>query len=208
MLDIIFKNQFIVAINKSPGIAVHQETEGLTKILAKQLGVPQVWLLHRLDKLTSGVLLFALDVKTASLLSQQFAEKTIKKTYLALTDQKPTKKQGWVKGGMQKSRRGTWKLTRDTENFAVTRFCSHSLSPNLRLFVLHPYTGKTHQLRVAMKSLSAPILGDSLYGGSPSERLFLHAWKIEFDYAGEHFVIEAPYDTEWPSEKMAAVLSI
>lgn len=124
----------------------------------------------------------------------------MRKTYLALGTHKPAKKQGWVKGGMARSRRGTWKLTRDEDNFAVTRFSSQSLKPGLRLFVLQPFTGKTHQLRVAMKSIGSPILGDTLYGGDEAEHLFLHAWRLVFDYRGEHFDIRVAPDKTWPSE--------
>ena len=125
----------------------------------------------------------------------------MRKTYLALSDRRPAKKQGLVKGGMEKSRRGAWKLTRgDGANPAVTRFHSQSIAPNLRLFVLQPQTGKTHQLRVAMKSLGSPILGDTLYGGTPAERLFLHAWRLEFEYRGGAFSVCAPLDGRWPSE--------
>lgn len=122
----------------------------------------------------------------------------MRKTYLALGTDKPSKKQGWIKGDMEKSRRGAWKLTRGMENPAVTEFGSHSLEPGLRLFVLHPHTGKTHQLRVAMKSLGSPILGDTLYGGKHASRMFLHAWKIKFDYQGQTFEIVAPLSGEWP----------
>lgn len=168
---------------------------------AARLNVPRLWLTHRLDKPTSGVLLLALNAQAASELAQQFAAKTMRKTYLALSDRRPAKKQGLVKGGMEKSRRGAWKLTRgDGANPAVTRFHSQSIAPNLRLFVLQPQTGKTHQLRVAMKSLGSPILGDDLYGGTPAERLFLHAWRLEFEYRGRAFSVCAPLDGRWPSE--------
>ena len=200
MWEILFRHPDFVAINKPCGVSVHQE-EGevsLTQTLAAQLGLEQVWLLHRLDKLTSGVLLFALNPQSASALAQQFAAKTMRKTYLALGTDKPSKKQGWIKGDMEKSRRGAWKLTRGMENPAVTEFGSHSLEPGLRLFVLHPHTGKTHQLRVAMKSLGSPILGDTLYGGKPASRMFLHAWKIKFDYQDQTFEIVAPLSEEWP----------
>ena len=168
MWDLVFEHKDFVVINKPCGVSVHSESEGdvcLTASLAQQLGVERVWLVHRLDKATSGLLLLALNRDSAAALSVQFAEKTMRKTYLALGTHKPAKKQGWVKGGMARSRRGTWKLTRDEDNFAVTRFSSQSLKPGLRLFVLQPFTGKTHQLRVAMKSIGSPILGDTLYGG-------------------------------------------
>ena len=120
------------------------------------------------------------------------------KTYLALSSQKPAKKQGWVKGDMAKARRGAWKLLRTQHNPALTRFHSRSIAPGLRLFVLQPLSGKTHQLRVAMKSLGSPILGDTLYGGQAAERLFLHAWRLQFDYAGTSFCITAVPDEAWP----------
>lgn len=209
MVDIIFKNHAIVAVNKPHGLSVHQDTEdvGLTQMLAQELGVEQVWLVHRLDKATSGVLLFALDAQTASDLGRQFADKKIHKTYLALSDRKPSKKQGWIKGDMEKSRNGSWKLIHSMQQPAVTRFYSHSLAPKLRLFILYPHTGKTHQLRVAMKSLGSPILGDTRYRGTEAERMFLHAWKIHFEYQGNRFEITAPWDQAWPSESIHAVLS-
>lgn len=203
MWDIVFEHKDFVVINKRCGVSVHCESEGdvcLTASLAQQLGVERVWLVHRLDKATSGLLLFALNRDSAAALSAQFAEKTMRKTYLALGTHKPAKKQGWVKGSMARSRRGTWKLTRDEDNFAVTRFSSQSLKPGLRLFVLQPFTGKTHQLRVAMKSIGSPILGDTLYGGDEAEHLFLHAWRLVFDYRGEHFDIRVAPDKTWPSE--------
>lgn len=68
-----------------------------------------------------------------------------------------------------------WKLTRNMENIAVTRFFSIRISEKMRLFILEPHTGKTHQLRVVMKSLGSSIFGDSLYGGTESETMFLYA---------------------------------
>lgn len=209
MWEILFQNQNFIAINKPCHLAVHQEENqiSLTHTLAEQLGLERVWLLHRLDKATSGVLLLALNDQTASELAQQFSAKTMHKTYLAMSDAKPSKKQGWIKGGMKKSRRGVWKLTRDTSNPAITQFHSHTLAPHLRLFVLRPHTGKTHQLRVGMKSLGSPIIGDRLYGGTAAERMFLHAWQIEFQHRDEHFKITAPLDATWPYEHIYAVLS-
>ncbi|MCF7529921.1 TIGR01621 family pseudouridine synthase [Neisseria lisongii] len=208
MWEILLRHKDFVAINKPAGVAVHQE-EGavnLSQTLAQQLGVPQVWLLHRLDKPTSGVLLFALNREAAGELAAQFADKTMRKTYWALGDAKPLKKQGWVKGSMVKSRRSTWRLARSGGNQAVTYFNSFSLAPKLRLFVLQPHTGKTHQLRVALKSLGSPIIGDTLYGGTPAARMFLHARELAFSHQGETFRITAPLDTAWPTEYISATL--
>lgn len=193
--DVIYSHQDFVIINKPCGISVHKDDAeiGLTSLVAKQLNVQQVWLVHRLDKVTSGLLILALNEQSAKTLSQSFADHNIQKTYLALSTHKPKKKQGLIIGDMEKVRRGTWKLCLSKQNPAITRFYSMSCEPNLRLFILMPKTGKTHQLRVAMKSLSSPILGDSLYGGNDSDvdRTYLHAYRLQFEYQGENLDIQS-----------------
>ena len=124
----------------------------LTTLLAEQLGVPQVWFVHRLDKVTSGLLILALNAESAAEFFRLFSEHHIQKTYLALSNQKPKRNKGLLVGDMQKARNGAWKLCQSKENPAITRFESVSCEPNLRLFILKPQTGKTHQLRVAMKA--------------------------------------------------------
>lgn len=165
-IEVVYQHSDFIIINKSEGISVHkdQEEQGLTELVAKQLNVSQVWLVHRLDKVTSGLLILALNAESAAEFSRLFSEHKIYKTYLALSNQKPKKKQGLIVGDMKKARDGAWKLCQTKENPAITRFESVNCEPNLRLFILKPQTGKTHQLRVAMKSLGSPILGDGLYG--------------------------------------------
>ena len=164
-LDIVYQTDDFIIIYKPCGLSVHKDQSeiGLTTLLAEQLGVPQVWLVHRLDKVTSGLLILALNAESAAEFFRLFSEHHIQKTYLALSNQKPKKKQGLIVGDMQKARNGAWKLCQSKENPAITRFESVSCEPNLRLFILKPQTGKTHQLRVAMKSLGSPILGGSAF---------------------------------------------
>ncbi|OOR99613.1 RNA pseudouridine synthase [Haemophilus paracuniculus] len=183
-------NDFVI-INKPCGISVHKDDNdiGLTTALAQQLGVEQVWLVHRLDKMTSGLLMLALNRESAKTLSQMFADHQIQKTYWALSNHKPKKKQGKIVGDMARSRNGAWKLCKSLENPAITQFHSVSIEPKLRHFILQPKTGKTHQLRVAMKSLGSPILGDHLYRGDPADRLYLHAHRLDFYYQGENISV-------------------
>lgn len=201
LFEIIIQTDDFIIINKPYGISVHKDTEplGLTTLVAQQLKLPQVWLVHRLDKVTSGLLILALNEKAAATLSGLFAQHKIQKTYLALSAFKPKKKQGLIIGDMEKARRGAWKLLKTKENPAITRFYSMSCEPHLRLFLLKPQTGKTHQLRVAMKSLGSPILGDELYGGNQEniDRTYLHAYRLEFEYLGK------TYDVCFSPEKMA-----
>ena len=171
-----------IAINKPAGVNFHSEDDGpgLMVQLEQQLQT-SLWPVHRLDKVTSGIILFATSADAAAMLSEEFAARRVRKYYLAISAQKPAKKQGWIKGDMTKSRNGSWKLLRTTENPAITRFVSHyDDSAAQRIFLLSPKTGRTHQLRVAMKSLGAPILGDQRYGGQDADRTYLHAWRLSF----------------------------
>lgn len=180
--SIVCNNDSWLAINKPAGINMHSEDgqAGLAVQLAEQLNCP-LWPVHRLDKVTSGLLLFAKNKKTTAELSALFAQRLVDKYYLAISSHKPAKKQGWVKGDMSKSRNGSWKLQRTRHNPAITRFVSHyDEQTQKRLFLLNPRTGKTHQLRVAMKSLSAPIDGDQRYAGVAAGRTFLHAYALCF----------------------------
>ena len=201
-LEIVYQTDDFIIIYKPCGLSVHKDQSeiGLTTLLAEQLDVPQVWLVHRLDKVTSGLLILALNAESAAEFFRLFSEHHVQKTYLALSNQKPKKKQGLIIGDMQKVRNGAWKLCQSKENPAITRFESVSCEPNLRLFILKPQTGKTHQLRVAMKSLGSPILGDALYGKKTEniDRTYLHAARLQFEFKGQAFdVFIPPKEGEW-----------
>ena len=191
--EIIHEHDRFMVLHKMPGCLVHgpATTESevtLVELLQKDFPGAPLFPSHRLDKDTSGLMLIAKDKETNSLISQAFEEKKIGKLYVALSNKKPKKKQGWVKGDMEKTRNGSWKLNRRMENPAITYFQSCYL-PEMgkRLFLLKPHTGKTHQLRVALKSLGAPILGDQRYKGTSSDRLYLHAYRLSFSLFDKTF---------------------
>jgi len=180
-----------LVLDKGPGLDFHDclGEPGLCSRVRAWLGVP-VFPVHRLDKATSGVVLMALNRSRAAELAALFRERSVEKYYVALSDLPPRKKQGLVRGDMVRSRRGSWKLTRTLERPASTRFLSWSVGPGLRLFALKPLTGRTHQLRVAMKSLGAPILGDPLYHPAVPDwpdRMYLHAHTLRFRLDGTEF---------------------
>ncbi|GAA0786729.1 TIGR01621 family pseudouridine synthase [Marinobacterium sediminicola] len=198
--QIVSQDPRFVVIDKSPGISMHKDDQaaGLAMRLEQALG-QKVWPVHRLDRMTSGLVVFALSAEMAAELSAAFAEQQVSKLYLALSDRKPVKKQGRIEGGMARSRRSSWRLTRDTENFARTEFYSASIKPGLRAFLCRPYTGKTHQIRVALKSVGAPIIGDPVYHEKVEQlsdriqpdRGYLHAWQLRFALQGETFAFRA-----------------
>ena len=205
-IPIVFSHPDFVVVNKPAGIAVHAHN-GATLVdqLRHQLGLDALHPVHRLDLATSGLLIFAKTADANRDLCQLFAARKVQKLYIALSLGKPKQKQGWIKGDMEKLRGGSYKLVKRYTNPAQTyalSYGSQSLgqqsSPNTaavqsppRLWVLRPITGKTHQLRVALKSLGSSILGDDRYGGAPADRLYLHALALRFYYAGEFFDLKA-----------------
>lgn len=192
-LTLVFQHPDFYVLNKPAGAPMHANDDERSVVhqLAAQTG-ETLYPVHRLDTPTSGALLIARNPAAAAGLSALFAERTITKFYLAVAAGKPNKKQGLISGDMDKVRRGNWRLLRTQNSPAQTRFISYSLEPGIRYYILRPLTGRTHQLRVALKSLGAPICGDTRYGGAPAEHLQLHAWQLRFDYQGQHFAVTAP----------------
>ncbi|USD37439.1 TIGR01621 family pseudouridine synthase [Ferrimonas sp. SCSIO 43195] len=191
MIPILHQHRDFVVINKPAGIHFHSQDgqPGLVVQLERQLSL-KLYPVHRLDTVTSGVLVLATNPATAAALTEAFSTHQMEKRYLALSDRKPKKKQGSIKGHIVKARRGAWKLARDGDgNPAHTQFVSHGLGQGLRAYLLRPLSGKTHQIRVTLKSLGAPILGDALYGGSETDRTYLHALSLAFELNGHshHF---------------------
>lgn len=222
MIDIKYENSDFIIVYKPEGQTFHNEQErevGFFNQVKAQIG-GNLFAVHRLDKVTSGLIIFARTLEAASIFGKMFRDHSINKFYIAIASNKAKKKQGLVKGDMTKSRRGTWKLLNTNINPALTQFFSYSLVPGKRLFLLRPLSGKTHQLRVALKSLGAPILGDLSYGGNNAERVYLHAYCLNFKYknvsvnilsipkTGEYFLkdemskvldeIKNPKELNWP----------
>lgn len=186
-----------IIISKSAGVDFHsqQQQAGLVPIVEQSLQLGKLYPVHRLDKITSGLIILARSAVAAEQINEQFRQQQVEKYYLAISDRKPAKKQGLVSGDMVKSRRGSWKLLNQQTDPARTRFFSFGLQPGLRLFVLKPETGRTHQLRVMMKSLGAPILGDERYypaGDGASDRGYLHAYVVKFDFDGQPYRYLSP----------------
>lgn len=157
---------------------------------------------YRLDAGTSGCLLLAKSQESATDLIAQFRSKTVQKYYVALSDRRPKKKMGSIVGAMKKGRRGSWLLEPDHgDNPAVTRFISTGTgdgSSTLRAFLVKPETGKTHQIRVALKAMGSPVLGDVRYASKEAaqlhDRLYLHCAAMRIKVLGEPLsVVAAPH---------------
>jgi tRNA pseudouridine32 synthase/23S rRNA pseudouridine746 synthase len=223
MLEIILDHDAFVVVNKPAGIAVHGDQRGtVLEQVREHFGNCNLHPVHRLDRETSGLLIFAKTELANATLCQAFAKRQVEKIYLALTTGKIKKKCGWVKGDMQKARSGSYKLMHSCQNPAITYGISFGHQQEPRIWILRPVTGKTHQLRVALKALGAGILGDSRYGGDKADRMYLHAFSMRFRYFDERFLVTSrpsrgqffetllesdrlaqigdPWDLDWPKE--------
>ena len=189
MLPILFRCDDYWLIDKPAGMSFHAESDemGVMQSLSTSYPDQTFYPVHRLDKMTSGLLIVACHAKAAAEFGRMFEQREVEKRYLALSKRKPRKKQGTIAGGMSPSRRGQWKLTKDGGNMAVTQFFS-SYFQEVRVFMVRPLTGKTHQIRVALKSIGSPIFGDHRYGGEESDRGYLHAYRLQFNWHGEEKV--------------------
>ena len=193
MYELVENNPEFVVIYKKPGSSFHSESGelGLFETVKQQEAFAELFPVHRLDKVTSGLLVMAKTQEVNRQLTAAFSERQVQKFYLAISTKKPNKKQGLIKGDMTPARRGAWKLLTTQENPAITQFFSKSISAGRRLFLVKPHTGKTHQIRVALKSVGAPIAGDSLYGdalqSAACDRCYLHAYSLAFSLSGKQY---------------------
>lgn len=185
-MQVIYENNDFLIVSKPAGIEYHGDS-GLVALIrqdnAQLIGV------HRLDRDTTGAIIFAKNKEVASKLGLMFQNREISKTYIALAGNKPSKKQGMISGDIVKTRGGSYTLKRSQDNPSITQFMSKSLFDGVRLYWLIPKTGRTHQLRVVLKSIGVPILGDKRYGGDSSDRMYLHAFKLEFEWEGEKIIV-------------------
>lgn len=184
----------LVAVDK-PAWLPTQETRasavvGVEPQLRALLGAPDLRAVHRLDRETSGVLLFARDGRTAGRLHAEFRACRVEKVYRARVAPAPT----WA----------TRVVDAAIGRVAHPAHSAFGLDPAglpavTELIALgdgwveaRPRTGRTHQIRVHLASLGTPIVGDRLYGGAPAPRLMLHAVSLRFRFGGVERVISAP----------------
>lgn len=229
MLEILYRDEYLVAINKPSGLLVHRspidrhETEFAVQILRDQIG-QFVYPVHRLDKPTSGVLLFALDKESAKLIGEQFMSRETKKSYIAVVRgyvdesgviehalsvklDKIADKESSEEKEAQDATTYYKRLATVEVPYSVGKYDKSRYS----LVHLEPQTGRKHQLRRHMKHISHHILGDTKYGRGEHNklirsefnchRMLLHAitLQIKHPYTDEMLIIKAPLDENFNS---------
>lgn len=223
-MDILYADDYLAAVNKPPGLLVHRtgldagETRFALQMLRDQLG-RTVWPVHRLDKGTSGVLLFALDAHTASALGRGFESgEGIRKTYQTVVRGWPPE-QGLIDHPLRRLP-DDMRTEREELQDAHTRFQTLEryelplpqggfATTRCARVELQPLTGRRHQLRRHMKHIAHPIIGDATHGKGPLnravagllgvQRLWLHATVLELVHpvSGKELRLVAALGDEW-----------
>ncbi len=208
--QIVYEDNDIIVINKPAGLITHQKNiddkqpsvvdwviENYPELkdigepfIASGAEVPRAGIVHRLDKETSGLLLIAKNETAFEYMKKQFQNHTIKKRYYALVFGRPKESSGIINAplgriGMKRTTQMTGKKLIDGKE-SVTEYKTVKNFNKFTLLDVSPKTGRTHQIRVHLKSISCPVAGDIVY--SPKgwkkpdglDRLFLHAYKLEF----------------------------
>ena len=194
---IIKEDNDFIALNKPHGIAVqggsklNRHIDGLIKYAFKNLD--KHYLVHRLDRDTTGTLLIAKNRSFAKELSEYFKYNTIEKTYISIVRGKMENKEGTIDLPLIKGKKTKAEKVMVDEKFglkSITKFKVFGYSEDHSLVLLFPKTGRTHQLRVHLSYLGNPILGDKKYGGgiriksNPNKNisLKLHCLQMSFPY--------------------------
>jgi tRNA pseudouridine32 synthase / 23S rRNA pseudouridine746 synthase len=188
MLTPLYDNDDIVAIDKPTGISSIPErdlgVESVLTILEKQLG-QKLFIVHRLDKEVSGVLLFARNAAAHRFLSLAFEKRAVKKTYRAIVHGRVADERGVIDKPLRQFGSGRMGVDESKGKPCVTEFAVIERNGDFTLLNAFPLTGRRHQIRVHLYSIGHPIAGDPLYGDKAVQqkfpRLLLHAEKIELD---------------------------
>jgi len=188
-VSVLYEDDHIVVVDKPIGMVVHPgagtTTPTLVEALLAERDLPQSdnpvrpGIVHRLDKETSGVIVVAKTAQALTSLKQQFAEREVQKAYLAWVDGTFNEDEGEIDAPVTRDPvRPRRMCVHGTGREARTLFRVLEKTDDRSYVLAQPRTGRTHQIRVHFSYIGHPVVGDTLYGGPPAERMMLHAWTL------------------------------
>ncbi|MFC2065122.1 RluA family pseudouridine synthase [Chloroflexota bacterium] len=206
-IDLLFEDEDILIINKPPGLSAiaegwQPESPNLIKLLSNIHG--RLWVVHRLDKNTSGVMVCAKNAESHRSLNIQFEKRQVNKHYHAILEGVPEWKFAIADQSLRINSGRSHRTVVDTihgkaasSSFKILKTIKHYSTVEVS-----PITGRTHQVRVHSANLGFPILGDLLYGGHKNkyiDRMALHAQLISFSHPRTNHLMEitAPYPSDF-----------
>ena len=194
-LNIIYEDEILLVCNKPAGLMVEPDRNNFPNLLQEVKNylkhstrekLPYAQHLHRLDRPTGGVILFTKKKEYLKNLSEQFAQRTVSKYYLALTKNAPQQMSGVLEHWHRKEKKKAV-LVPEGAAFAEKAKLEYNVKPHGDFFLweIKLYTGKFHQIRIQLASLGCPVLGDELYGSTEiykSNTIALHAAKLTIQH--------------------------
>jgi 23S rRNA pseudouridine1911/1915/1917 synthase len=223
-LTILYEDEAMVVLDKEAGVVVHPAAGNPTGTLVNALlhhcrgrlsgigGVERPGIVHRLDKETSGCLVVAKNDHAHQSLAGQFSGRTAEKRYLAVVEGRPAETRGTVFTHLGRNPRNRLKMAvvnppGGKPSITDYEVLGHNPASASSLVLCHLHTGRTHQIRVHLRHLGCPLIGDATYAKPARQRartgrMMLHAWKLSLDHpdSGErlHFTAPIPDDfTPW-----------
>jgi len=207
---VIEKNNQFIVFSKPAGVPVQADKTGDKSLLqlAEIYTKSKLNLVHRIDRPASGVVLFAKNKKAVGVLGDQFREKKVSKTYLAVVKNKPEKESGTLRHYLKKNGRTKKSEAHEEEikgsKLSELKYRLLGSSDNYHLLEVEPISGRFHQIRAQLAAIGSPIKGDVKYGARRSNRdrsIHLHAWKLDFFHpvSNEKISLNAPLpnDSIW-----------
>jgi 23S rRNA pseudouridine1911/1915/1917 synthase len=205
-LPILYIDDNVIVINKPVGVLSHAKgalneeftvADFFKRYSIYNIDTNRPGIIHRLDRDTSGVMIGARNPETAVMLQKQFADRKTKKVYFAILDGIPKLDKANIDLpiGRNPSAPSTFRVDSKGKS-ALTKYEIIATNDKYSLVKLQPQTGRTHQLRVHMKYINTPILGDKVYGKS-ANRLYLHAYSLEITIPNgnrQTFIAPLPHD--------------
>ncbi len=199
---LLYEDAELIAVNKPAGINSQRTPYQLkgtleywvSEYFKAQGNSEPARVVHRLDRGTSGTMLFPKNRQAAAWLSKQFQDGLVEKRYLALVCGRPDQEAWRVDAPIGKVASARYGIV-DGGKSSSTEFRTLSSSDDISLVEAKPLTGRTHQIRVHLASVGLPILGDATYGGLPAGRMMLHCSAMTFQLSrGGEVVVAAPLD--------------
>ncbi|MGZ8938818.1 MAG: pseudouridine synthase [Limisphaerales bacterium] len=188
---IVHEDEHVLVVNKPAGLNTHSPSpyagEGLYEWLRnREARWASLAIVHRLDKATSGLIVFAKSKVANQSLTQQFTDRKIRKRYVFLTTEHPHQKEFTVQCGILRNGDRYIRSARGEPAETKFNYDGEVSAGDRRLYLVEaePITGRTHQIRLHAEFSGLPILGDSLYGGANFPRVCLHAEEISFRHPG------------------------
>ena len=213
---LLYEDESLIAVNKPAGVNTQRTPYQLkgtleywvSEYFRQQGSGESARVVHRLDRGTSGAMLFPKQRQAAARLSKQFQAGLVAKRYLALVSGCPEQDVWTGDGPIGKVGTSRYGIMAEGRT-ALTRFRLLATSDRCSLVEACPVTGRTHQIRVHLEACGLPIVGDTTYGGESAERMMLHCAELSFaDARGVEIRVEAPLDELFRASMQAAGVNV